>query len=321
MVFLFRDFSFILSFSTFRVSGHRGSLAVSSKGWLSMLNELIEKRKKILSNSEEHKNKRNELNALASTHARERNQLNSQTREFVEEAQENKEKRDKYNNEVQALKEERNHLNDEANNLFEEIDAFKKDHGSIRTRGIKELQKQIDFMEFRQQTEVISTDKERELIEKIKHLKASIKEQEAELEQNKEMRAKLQKARDLRKQASDIHSNVTEMAELAQQHHDFMVECYRKADTSREAADDMHRKFVEAQEEADSEHSHFISCQKELRDYDKIIGGLRKKSKKTKVTKEQKAVRKEAERIFQLFRSGEKLTTDDILLLQRAKLI
>jgi uncharacterized coiled-coil DUF342 family protein len=48
---------------------------------------------------------------------------------------------------------------------------------------------------------------------------------------------------------------------------------------------------------------------------------LRKKSKKTRVSKEQKAVRKEAERIFNLFRGGEKLTTDDILLLQRSKLI
>jgi len=46
-----------------------------------------------------------------------------------------------------------------------------------------------------------------------------------------------------------------------------------------------------------------------------------KKTKKTKVTKEQKAVRKEAENLFKMFRAGEKLTTDDILLLQRSKLI
>jgi uncharacterized coiled-coil DUF342 family protein len=111
------------------------------------------------------------------------------------------------------------------------------------------------------------------------------------------------------------------MADLAQQHHDLMVECYRKADKSREEADEMHKKFVEAQEAADAQHSQFIGCQKELRDYDKVIGGLRKKTKKTRITKEQKEVRKEAERVFQLFRSGEKLTTDDILLLQRAKLI
>ncbi|MDD1699902.1 MAG: phosphoserine phosphatase [Methanoregula sp.] len=286
-----------------------------------MLNDLMEKRKKILAESEEHKNRRNELNASASKYARERNTLNNQTREFVEEAQKNKDLRDKYNQDVLDLKAQRNELNDKANVLFEEIEGFKKEHGTLKNRGIKELQKQIEYMEYRQQTEVFTTDKERELIEKIKQMMAQVREQEAELEQNKEMRFKITEARDLRKLASDLHAKVTEFAELAQKHHDLMVEFYRKADKSRESADGAHKSFVESQESADSEHKFFIACQKELRDYDKVISGLRKKTKKVKVTKEQKAVRKEAESLFKNFRAGEKLTTDDILLLQRSKLI
>jgi uncharacterized coiled-coil DUF342 family protein len=286
-----------------------------------MLNDLMEKRKKILAESEEHKNRRNELNTAASKFARERNALNNQTREFVEEAQKNKDLRDKYNQDVLDLKAQRNELNDKANVLFEEIEGFKKEHGTLKNRGVKELQKQIEFMEYRQQTEVFTTDKERELIEKIKQMMAQVREQEAELEQNKDMRAKITEARDFRKLASDLHAKVTEFAELAQKHHDLMVESYRKADKSREAADAAHKSFVEAQESADSEHKFFIACQKELRDYDKVISGLRKKTKKVKVTKEQKAVRKEAESLFKNFRAGEKLTTDDILLLQRSKLI
>jgi uncharacterized coiled-coil DUF342 family protein len=286
-----------------------------------MLNDLMEKRKKILAESEEHKNRRNELNAAASKFARERNTLNNQTREFVEEAQKNKDLRDKSNQDVLDLKAQRNDFNDKANILFEEIESFKKEHGTLKNRGIKELQKQIEYMEYRQQTEVFTTDKERELIEKIKQMMGQVREQEAELEQNKEMRTKVTEARDFRKLASDLHAKVTEFAELAQKHHDLMVEFYRKADKSREAADAAHKSFVEAQESADAEHKFFIACQKELRDYDKVISGLRKKTKKVKVTKEQKAVRKEAESLFKNFRAGEKLTTDDILLLQRSKLI
>ena len=164
-----------------------------------MLNDLMEKRKKILAESEEHKNHRNELNAAASKSARERNTLNNQTREFVEEAQKNKDLRDKYNQEVLDIKAQRNDLNDKANVLFEDIESFKKEHGSLKNRGIKELQKQIEYMEYRQQTEVFTTDKERELIEKIKQMKGQVREQEAELEQNKEMRTKVAEARDFRK--------------------------------------------------------------------------------------------------------------------------
>jgi uncharacterized coiled-coil DUF342 family protein len=285
-----------------------------------MLNELIDKRKTILAESEQHKERRNELNATASKFARERNALNAKTREFVEEAQKNKELRDQANKDVQAQKEERNTLNEQANVLFEELEVFKKEHGSLKNRG-KELQKQIENMEFRQQTEVFSVDKERELIEKIKALRTEIRDQETELEQNKEMRTKLTDARELRRQASEVHARVTELAELAQRHHDLMVENYRNADKSRETADDAHKQFVEAQEAADAEHKAFLACQKELRDYDKVIGGIRKKTRSTKVTKEQKAVRQEAERIFTSFRSGEKLTTDDLLLLQRSKMV
>ena len=96
-------------------------------------------------------------------------------------------------------------------------------------------------------------------------------------------------------------------SELAQKHHDLMVESYRKADKSREAADAAHKSFVEAQESADAEHKSFIACQKELRDYDKVISGLRKKTKKVKVTKEQKAVRQEAEHLFKNFRAAKNL--------------
>ncbi len=286
-----------------------------------MLNDLIEKRKKVLAESEQHKERRNKLNALASKNARERNALNAQTREFVEEAQQHKEERDKINEIVQSLKNQRNDYNDKANALFEEIEAFKREHGTLRNRGIKELQKQIEHLEFKQQTEVYSPDKERELIEKIKLLKEAVKDQEAELEQNKGMRAKLAEAREYRRLASELHKGVTENAEIAQQHHNLMVESYRKADKSREVADAAHMRFVEAQEAADEEHKQFITCQKELRDYDKVISGLRRKTRRTRVTREQKAVRKEAERIFQQFREGEKLTTDDLLLLQRAKLL
>jgi len=286
-----------------------------------MLNDLMEKRKKTLAESEEHKNRRNDLNANASKFARERNTLNNQTREYVEDAQKNKDLRDKYNQEVLDIKAQRNENNDKANVLFEDIEAFKKEHGTQKNRGVKELQKQIEYMEYRQQTEVFTTDKERELIDKIKQMKSQVREQEAELEQNKEMRTKITEAREFRRMASELHAKVTEVAELAQKHHDLMVESYRKADKSREAADAAHKSFVEAQEAADAEHKFFIACQKELRDYDKVISGLRKKTKKVKVTKEQKAVRKEAESLFKNFRAGEKLTTDDILLLQRSKLI
>ena len=134
--------------------------------------------------------------------------------------------------------------------------------------------------------------KENELVDKIKQLRSELKDQEVEHEQNKEVRTRLVEAREYRKQASAIHAEVTLKAELAQKHHDLMVECYRKADKSREGADAKHKQFVEAQEAADAEHKQFLECQKQLRDYDKVLTGVRSKQKKVKSVKENKSDRK-----------------------------
>ncbi len=295
-----------------------------------MTEDLVDKRKVLLEESEEHKTKRNELNAQASQFARERNELNNATRQYVEDAQKNKELRDQSNTEVQSLKEKRNELNDKANALFAEIDALRGEQGGStaaaqqtheKKPSVKDIQRQIEQLEVKQQTEQMSKEKENELVDKIKALRAELKDQTVEHEQNKEVRGRLIDAREFRKQASAIHAEVTEKAELAQKHHDLMVECYRKADKSREGADAKHKQFVEAQEAADAEHKSFIECQKQLRDYDKVLTGIRSKQRKVKSVKENKSARKEAETIFNAFKSGERLTTEDLLKLQRSKLI
>lgn len=85
-------------------------------------------------------------------------------------------------------------------------------------------------------------------------MKDSVREQEAELEQNKEIKSKISSARNLRKQGSDLHAKVTEMAELAQNHHDQMVEFYRKADKcTRRGRCSPQENFVEAQESAETQ--------------------------------------------------------------------
>ncbi|HJJ50778.1 MAG TPA: phosphoserine phosphatase [Methanocorpusculum sp.] len=293
-----------------------------------MTEDLVDKRKLLLEESEEHKAKRNELNSQASLFARERNELNNATRQYVEDAQKNKELRDQSNNDVQSLKEKRNELNDKANTLFEEIDALRGEQGTgsaaqshEKKPSSKDVLRQIEQLEERQQTEQMSKEKENELVDKIKQLRSELKDQEVEHEQNKEVRTRLVEAREYRKQASAIHAEVTLKAELAQKHHDLMVECYRKADKSREGADAKHKQFVEAQEAADAEHKQFLECQKQLRDYDKVLTGVRSKQKKVKSVKENKSARKEAETIFNAFKSGERLTTEDLLKLQRSKLI
>jgi Uncharacterized archaeal coiled-coil protein len=112
------------------------------------------------------RDRRNELNQMASERASKRDDLNAKTREKVDEAQEHREERDRLNEKVQEHKNSRNELNAEANELFDKVEQLKTDLDLDDGKGVEELKEEIEDLEFRQQTEVLSAEDERELIEK-----------------------------------------------------------------------------------------------------------------------------------------------------------
>jgi uncharacterized coiled-coil DUF342 family protein len=96
-----------------------------------------------------------------------------------------------------------------------------------------------------------------------------------------------------------------------------MIEAYREADDIRDRADEMHELFVEAQEAADRHHEDFVRVQKRLRELDK------KEEQQEKDRREEKReeAKKEAEEIYQKFKEGETLDTEDLMKLQKTGLL
>lgn len=283
-----------------------------------MLKELQEKKQKYLKEAEEAKKNRNEWNSKASAFSKRRDELNKQTKELIEKAQEYRVKRDEYNAQVSANKDKRNELNEKANEVYAKVDALRKKDNVGAGRSLNELRKEIDHLEFKQQTEVLTTEKERALVDKISELKEEFRKKKEQLEQNQELKGLLGDAQNLRDQASDFHKKVKEYADLAQEYHDKMIESFREADKIRAEADAQHKEFVKAQETADEYHKQFLKLQKEIRDFDKVIVGLKKKAKTEKESKDKVEYKKQAEDVFAQFKAGEKLNTEDLLLLQRS---
>ena len=267
------------------------------------------------------KRERNRLNAEASESAARRDELNARTRALIESAQQSKDKRDEFNKLVSENKERRDSLNDTANGLLAKADQIKRKFKVAGGLSLSELKREIDHLEFKQQTEVISTEKERELVDRIAHLWEEYRKKRAELENNAELKEALEKARQLRAEASEFHKQLTENADLAQQCHEKMLKCFKEADKVRAQADAAHKEFVRAQESADEQHHTYIKIEKELRDYDKIISSLKKRSKEARESREKVDVLKRAEEVYAMFKDGQKLETDDLLLLQRSGLL
>jgi uncharacterized coiled-coil DUF342 family protein len=78
---------------------------------------------------------------------------------------------------------------------------------------------------------------------------------------------------------------------------------------------------VKVQEAADEQHKLFIQSQKEIRELNKVILGLKRQVKETKDESIRDQAKKEAEDVYNQFKNGVKLNTEDLMLLQRSGLL
>ena len=108
-----------------------------------------------------------------------------------------------------------------------------------------------------------------------------------------------------------------ELAEKAQREHEKMVELAKQCDALVEKVNQIQEKIVFLKIDADKTHKSFIECVNKIHELDKKISSLKKEMR----MKEKTSVEKVANEIFERFKRGEKLSTEDLLLLQKAGLI
>ena len=83
-------------------------------------------------------------------------------------------------------------------------------------------------------------------------------------------------------------------------------------------ADQAQEMFIKCKVEADEQHNLHLDYIRQVHDFDKIISGMRSKQRKEKKSKRKEQEQEEAESIFDRFKTGDKLSTDDFMVLQKA---
>ncbi len=283
-----------------------------------LIGDLEEKRARHNSDAERHKKLRDELNDKTKEWAERRDELNSQVRKFIEEANQKRESRDKLNSEVREAKAKRDEWNRKFNDLSDKAMMLRREKMPKSGLSIRKYKAELRALEKKHMTSVLSQEKEKALMKEMSQLDAKIKEMEREIEQFSEVRTAEKDARDAKENAENFHRQVSELAEKAQAEHDAMLKLYEEADKVRKEADGAQEKFIEAKLAADEQHREHIEHIRQVHDFDKIISGIRDKTKKYRKDKDDTSAKKEAEDIFEKFKSGEKLSTDDIMIRQKS---
>ena len=284
-----------------------------------MLEELVRRRAEVIKIAEEYKRKRTELNSKAKQWSELRDELNGRIKEAVEKAKEFKKQREEYEKIIEDRKAKRGELNRKASTYYSMVEKLRKKNDLKSIQAFEGLRKRIDELELKQQVEVLSKDKERKLVAKITELRREFDRMQKELEKDKKLKELLREAQRYRKEADIYHEEGIKHVKLSHECHDKMVEWFKEADRVREKADDAHHLFLATQEEADDAHRRFIRHLRDIRDFDRVINGLRRKIREDFGFRERVEARKKAKGIYERFREGEKLSTEDLLMLQKSE--
>lgn len=277
--------------------------------------------------AEAHRKRRDRLNQETKRFAETRDQLNAQVKKLLMEANKFKEKRDELNSKVKEEKKTRDVLTKEYNTLKAKLDKYKRSRMTHSDEvSLSKLKKELKGLEFKQQTSVMEADKERGLVERMSHIKRQIKKKEKAMEGNEEIKELVSSVREAKKLMDESHQQVNQYADLAQKEHDQMIDRFSKSDKIRKEADSGQESFVASKVKADEEHRLHIELIHLVHDIDKIIFGLRQK-KRSQDRKPGKAQSQqapspatgkvEAEKIYEKFKKGDKISTEDLMLLQK----
>ncbi len=286
-----------------------------------MLEELEERRAEVTKKAEEYRSRRTELNSEASKWSELRDELNGRIKEAVEKAKGFKKQREEYEKLIAEKKAKRGELNRKASKYYSMVEKQRKKSDMQSIQAFERLRNRIDELELRQQVEVLSKDKERKLVAKITELKREFDGMEKELEKDRKLKELLRKAQKYRKESDKYHEGVIKNVKLSHECHDKMVEGFKEADRIREKADEAHRLFLEAQGAADEAHRLYIRYHRDTNDFDRVINALRRKIREDWGFRERMEARKKAKGIYERFRDGEKLSTEDLMQLQRSEML
>jgi len=285
------------------------------------VDDLIKEKDELQNNANELKDKRNNLHDKSKKLADERDILNSTIRNLRNKISEYKKNRDELNERVRHTKDQRNKLNKSYSEIKKKIEELEKERSSAFGANLNVLRKQIRTLETEQMTTAMSPQKEKKLIENISILHARIKEAEDKLNKDPKLKKVLEEEKIIKQKAEKQHDTVEKLACRAQEEHENMMNLIKQLDNQVKKVNIIQETIVITKIEADKVHKEFIECVDKIHDLERKITTTHEKKRKTKKAEEVTAAHKEADEIFEKFKRGEKLSTEDLMALQKAGLI
>ena len=286
------------------------------------LKDLLDERRKMVDKkATQHREVRDDWNEKTKEFTATRNELNNEVRELIVNVREQRDLRDQMNEMVREKKKERDEANKAVREAKDALRATLPDKPvevdrrgrPIRPPTVQSITRTMERLDREFEQGKHQGKNERKFFKKMKELRAEL----ARLKEAEKMVEGTEGSSELRAAVAAqeaAHNAVKEAAEAAQSAHDLMIEWNTEVDRQREKAEAAHRKLRTSKKEADKEHSLYIVSLRCLHSIQDILRAMRSASAGEG---QRPAVADETDALMAKLLSGETLSTEEVMQLQR----
>jgi len=210
---------------------------------------------------EEFRKKRDDLNQKTKYYINQLQEIDNNIEKTSRMAKENyKKKRDYWNEKVKKLKEKKLEYKKILDGCIEERKKLQgKGSGSDKVISIKQIERKIDNLERRIETENLDINEENAIIDKIKEL-AKVKQDFLAEKQNSEIVKLEKKIQIVKINLNKIYEQLTKWSNKSQNYHVKMLEAYDNIRKLRETKKKLEEELIENKKAADSYHEQFLQA-------------------------------------------------------------
>ena len=251
-------------------------------------------------------------------HVKNKTKLGIKAKEYMDEVHLYRDRRNGLNVEVGQIRDDRREITNEVNILKDNFLKLKRKRFSGKNLPpISRLRKQIQELEIKQMTTPLTTDKERVLVDEISSLQNKIKEHDDLIETDTEVLDARNNFRDTENKRRELSKGMQKTRQEAQVSHHAMKDSLRLNRSTRRKADSAQRMFVKAKEKADEVHNEYIEYLRGMQELDRMTASQGKSGS----VADQRASAASAEDLFAKFLAGEKLSTEQLMIIQKAGML
>ncbi len=267
----------------------------------------------------------NTLNSKKEETFTEKNNASKEIRELIGKVKDSKVKRDEKTAAVKEEKEKRQKLTEEIKEKITKIEESKpKTEEKPSQSPAKQdsgkpafiIKKEIKALEYKIETEGMSFDKEQKMMKVINSLKKQLVEAEKKSKAFHEMKNISHELRPLKKDASDIHRKIQEDASESQKFHEEMIGASKKIDELKKQEKELSSRFLEEKKTYQDAVAKLKAKIEELNQIREKLDMHGQEVKEDRKEKQNKSLKEKQNEVLEKMRKGEKLTTEDLIIMQ-----